>query len=66
MLRSTKEQTDMTLTTVQKGKIMGDTELSEKIAKLEKQIKQEAIRNERRDKKKIKEEYQRMRSNAKE
>ena len=36
MLRSTKEQTDMTLTTLQKGKIMGDVELAEKIAKLEK------------------------------
>lgn len=36
MLRSTKEQTDMTLTTVQKGKIMGDRELADQIAKLEK------------------------------
>jgi hypothetical protein len=47
----------MTLSTVQKGKIMGDVELAEKIAKLEKQIKQEAIRNERKDKKKMKEEF---------
>jgi hypothetical protein len=36
MLRNTFDQTDMTLTTVQKGKIMGDIELNEKIAKLEK------------------------------
>lgn len=60
MLRNTKDQSDMTLTTLQKGKIMGDVELQEKIAKLEKQIKSEALRNERnerRDKKKIKEEY---------
>lgn len=35
MLRSSFDQTDMTLTTHQKGKIMGDIELNEKIAKLE-------------------------------
>ena len=56
----------MTLTTVQKGKIMGDMELSEKIAMLEKQIKKEAIRNERKDKKKMKEEIQMVRAMQKE
>ena len=56
----------MTLTTVQKGKIMGDMELSEKIAILEKQIKKEAIRNERKDKKKMKEEIQMVRAMQKE
>jgi hypothetical protein len=56
MLRTSFDQADMTLTTLQKGKIMGDLELNEKIARLEKQIKSEAIRNERRDKKQVKEE----------
>ena len=66
MLRSTKEKTDMTLTTEQKGKIMGDVELAEKIKKLESQIKKEAIRNERKDKKRIKEEIKMVRALQKE
>ena len=56
----------MTLTTVQKGKIMGDVELAEKIKKLESQIKKEAIRNERKDKKRIKEQIQMVRAMQKE
>ena len=56
----------MTLTTVQKAKIMGDVELSEKIAKLEKQIKLEAIRNDRSERKKVREDLQRVREMQKE